>query len=203
MKFPVIELKNKWWVASISYASFVLLYTLTGNLHLQPPAMLSPSLIDRAIPFLDWTVWIYHSQFLLLALNIALLKNRENLSRVFYALNFASLLSFLIFFIYPTTIPRMPLDDAGLTRTALATLYAIDAPTNCFPSLHISLAWLSAAGVWREYGKRGAAIIMWTLLISVSTMTTKQHFFIDVAGGLAVVVLSQFLVGKIVFARQQ
>ncbi|MEW6130794.1 MAG: phosphatase PAP2 family protein [Acidobacteriota bacterium] len=199
MKLPVIEIKYKWWVAAISYVSFVLLYTLTGNVHLQTPVVLSPSTIDRRIPFIDWTVWIYHSQFLLLALNIALLKSRENLSRVFYALNFASLLSFFIFFIYPTTIPRLPLNDVGLTREALAMLYAIDAPTNCFPSLHISLAWLSAAGVWRENHQFGAAIILWTLFISLSTLTTKQHFFIDVAGGLVIALACHFLIGKIKF----
>jgi membrane-associated phospholipid phosphatase len=197
MKLPVIPLNKKWLVAAASYLVFAALYSLTGNLHLTAPRLLVPSLIDQRIPFVDWTVWIYHSQFFFLAINIALLKDEVNLSRVFYALNLASLLSFLIFTLYPTTIPRPPQELAGLTMKAFALLYAVDSPTNCFPSLHISLAWLSALGVMRESKKLGLFVGLWAMLISVSTMTTKQHYIVDVAGGLAITMLCYFLLRRV------
>jgi membrane-associated phospholipid phosphatase len=203
MKLPLIPRNKKWLVASLSYMVFVALYTLTGNLHLRTPVVLSPLRIDQNVPFLDWTIWIYHSQFFLLAFNIALLKDEEKLSRVFYALNLASLLSFLIFFIYPTTIPRIPQNGAGLTMKAFAVLYSLDSPTNCFPSLHISLAWLSAIGVAQEHKKLGVFVGLWTVLISISTMSTKQHYVIDVLGGLLVAIVCLILLSKAKFESER
>lgn len=199
MKLPAVPRNKIWFFAAASYVVFAVLYTLTGNLHLRPPLVLLPWRIDNLIPFIDWTVWIYHSQFFFLAFNIALLKEKENMSRVFYALNLASLLSFLIFLFYPTTIPRTPQNDVGLTTRAFALLYTLDAPTNCFPSLHISLAGLSALGVVQEHKKLGALVCLWMLLISVSTMTTKQHYFIDVIGGLGVASICYVLLRKVKF----
>ncbi len=199
MKLPIISPDKKWLAAVASYIAFALLYTLTGNLHFKAPVVLSPSPIDNFVPFIGWTVWIYHSQFFLLALNIALLKEPNKVSRLFYSLNLASLLSFVIFLIYPTTIPRQLPGDSGLTSQALALLYALDAPTNCFPSLHISLAWLSAIEVAQAYKKLGIVISLWTILISLSTLTTKQHYFVDVIGGLLVGVICFISIRRVTF----
>ncbi len=197
-KLPALDTKKKWMWAAIGYAVFCVLYLLTGNLHLRSPRTLTPLRLDELIPFTDWTIWIYHSQFFFLIFNIHAIKRAENLNRTFYAMALASLLSFMIFILYPTTLPRSLSTQDGLSTKAFEFLYSIDSPANCFPSLHVSLACLAATGVLSERKKISALVIIWALLITLSTMTTKQHYFVDIIGGLAVAIFSRIIILKFV-----
>lgn len=188
MKLPAIENKKKWIAVGVWYACFCVLYTLTGRVHLREPARLEPSAIDQSIPFIDWTVFVYLSQFVFLALCIWAVKRTATISRTLYGLALASLLSFIAFIIYPTSLPRPPV-TGGIAAIAYEALYLMDADTNCFPSLHVALAGLGALGVMDENRKLGAIALIWAALIALSTITTRQHYFVDVIGGVAVIVL--------------
>src|SRR5437868_12854341 len=113
---------------------------LTGRVHLGSAALLEASAIDRRIPYLGWTVWIYHTQFFFLIFSVWRMKQTAVISRTLYQMAAASLISFVIFFVYPTTLPRAEILVSGLTKQAFSLLYSIDPPTNCFPSLHVALA---------------------------------------------------------------
>lgn len=193
VKLPLIPLQKKWFVAAAGYVVFCVLYLLTGNFHLRTPTMLTPSTIDEKTPFLAWTVWIYNSQFFFLAVSIYLMREPQNLSRTLYAMALVSLFAFCIFAIFPTTLPRDYATGTGLTAKAFQSLYAVDSSSNCFPSLHVSLAWLAALGVWQERRSLGMVICLWAMLITISTMTTKQHYFIDVLAGLVLAALCRML----------
>jgi membrane-associated phospholipid phosphatase len=192
MKLPAIDSKKKWIAVGVWYACFCVLYTLTGRVHLREPARLEPSAIDQSIPFIDWTVFVYLSQFVFLALCIGALKKTGTISRTLYGLALASILSFIVFMVYPTSLPRPPV-TGGVAAIAYEALYLMDADTNCFPSLHVALAGLGALGVMDENRKHGAAALIWAALIALSTITTRQHYFVDVIGGLAVIVFCRVL----------
>ena len=113
----------------------------------------------------------------------------------------ASLVSFLIFALYPTVIPRLVPTGAGMTAEAFALLYRLDPASNCLPSLHVSLAWLAAAGVLSEGRRSGALFCLWAGFITWSTMTTKQHYLVDVVAGLALAAICRLLVTRFQFAR--
>jgi membrane-associated phospholipid phosphatase len=196
VQLPPIDKKKKWQWAASGYLGFCLLYTLTGNLHLRSPVPPWPSAIDDWLPFTGWTIWIYHSQLVFLLLCIAAIQRPGNLRHTVYSLTLACLLSFAIFLLYPTTIARPEQAAGGLNGKAFQLLYAIDNSTNCFPSLHVSLACLGAAAVLSERRNLGLLLLLWALLISLSTLTTKQHYFIDALGGLAVAAVSRLLVAK-------
>ncbi|HXG66659.1 MAG TPA: phosphatase PAP2 family protein, partial [Blastocatellia bacterium] len=165
------------------------------------PLEIAPSSIDRLIPFVDWTVWVYHSQFFFLAFCVWAMRKPENISRALYAMGLASLLSFCVFLAFPTTLPRRLPPVEGLTAQAFALLYWMDSDANCFPSLHVALGWIAALGVMRERRSLGAFAVVIAVLISASTLTTKQHYFVDVLAGLGVAVLCRLLVGKMTFRR--
>ena len=155
-----------------AYLVFCLFYLGAAAIDLRPPQLLQPSLIDRAIPFLPWTIAVYLSQFAFLFLTLRWQRD----ARVYVPMAVATLISCAIFVLYPTTIARPAVDSA-----AFDGLWLFDVPENCFPSLHVSLAIIAAA-----YWPRARWIgIAWAIAIAVSTMTTKQHYFVDVAGGIA------------------
>jgi membrane-associated phospholipid phosphatase len=91
--------------------------------------------------------------------------------------------SLITFVIYPVTFPRHnypvlgnSFSDWGLTflRTYM------DAPANCLPSLHVSSCFISSLCFWSESRKKAVLLCLWSAVVSISTMTTKQHYFIDV-----------------------
>ena len=110
-----------------------------------------------------------------------------------YSMGLASALSFCVFFFYPTTLPRPLVDAEGLTAQAFQFLYSVDTASNCFPSLHVALACLAALGIAEERARLATFAIFWAGLISLSTMTTKQHYFADVVAGVCVAAICRAL----------
>jgi membrane-associated phospholipid phosphatase len=170
---------------------FCSIYSVTGAGLFGIPAPLPTLPIDRMIPFLDWTIWVYLSQFVFLFLSYAGVRTANGITRMAYSLSLASLLAFAIFLIYPTSIMRDGFDANG---KAFQFLYAIDSSANCFPSLHVALAWLAALGVRDERRGLGTAFAMWAAAISLSTMTIKQHYFIDVIGGCLLAAFCRYVI---------
>jgi membrane-associated phospholipid phosphatase len=193
---PVIDRRRKWIAAVIWYAAFCAIYTLTGRFHLRSPAPLALWLPDRLIPFIDWTIWIYASQLLFLCACYFGVDSAAAISRMVYTTSLASLLAFCVFLIYPIEFPRGAIENNGAADSAFRFLYSIDSAANCFPSLHVALAWLSALGLKDERKKAGSLAMAWAALITISTLTTKQHYFVDLAGGGALTALCRQLIRK-------
>jgi membrane-associated phospholipid phosphatase len=72
---------------------------------------------------------------------------------------------------------------------------------NCFPSLHVAQCFLAAFAVHRVHRGVGMVAVLWAFLVGVSTVYTKQHYVLDVVGGivLASVACAIFLRG---YARE-
>ena len=155
MRLPAIGAKRKWPVFAAGYIGFCALYSFTGRVHWRAPALLPLWAIDRLIPFLDWTVWIYHTQLFFLLFAVWAIRQTLNLSRTLYAMAVASALSFTVFLFYPTILPRTAMASNAVTARAFEFLYQIDPATNCFPSLHVAVAALAALGVGNENKRLG------------------------------------------------
>lgn len=155
-----------------------------------PPRLLPLTALDRAIPFLPWTVWIYGTVSAATLAAWITVPDRAAARRLFLTLALASCVCWVFFALFPTTYPRelYPLTDGdGATLRELARLRAADDPSNCFPSLHVALA-SSLALTWRGWlrGWARALPIAWAAAVSLCTLTTKQHYVADVFGGFAV-----------------
>lgn len=191
-----VKIHQKWGWFGGWYVGFCVLYLGTGLTHLRVPVALPLLSLDALIPFLPWTVWIYLSQFLFLALGIGVLQTPSVISRVWYAMCLASLLSSGVFLCYPMTYPRHPAPSAGVTAAAFRFLYWLDPTSNYFPSLHVALACLMAWGLVNEHKTLGYVAVGWALLICLSTLTTRQHYVVDVLAGLAVAVVCGIVVQR-------
>jgi membrane-associated phospholipid phosphatase len=193
LRLPAITQHTKWWALGGWYVFFCLLYVFTGHFQWQPPMVLELWQIDQRIPFLSWTVWIYFSQYLLLLVTVWSLSKTQHLSRFIYSISWASLFASLIFYFFPVAFPRVPQATFGINTTLFGFLYLIDTPVNCFPSLHVALACLTVPSIAKAHKHWYFLLILWVGLIAISTLTTKQHYFVDVLGGVFLAVFCYWL----------
>jgi membrane-associated phospholipid phosphatase len=180
--------KNRlWWGAGVGTFAIVV-YGLSGRLALSlEPRELPPSVIDQVVPFLPTTLWIYSSVYLIYVASCLLQRDIYLFGRFLYAYLFAYSLSAIFFLVYPTTFPRadypLPSDLDAITRTAFEWLRATDAPTNCLPSMHVGSAVMSTLPFYRRRPRLFLAFSIWTAAIGIATLTTKQHYSVDVISG--------------------
>ena len=85
--------------------------------------------------------------------------------------------------------------DLGIWQPWYDYLYAVDTPWNAWPSLHIVQSLLAVLVVSRWYNTenyRWQIRILWFawLMLTISVMTTKQHFVWDVVTGIIIAVLA-------------
>ncbi len=144
---------------------------------------------DRMIPFFPPSVVIYLGCYLFWAVNYILIARLEKKDACrFFAADFLSrMVCFVIYLVFPTTNTRPQIGTDGFFEKIMSLLYRADAADNLFPSIHCLVSWFCYIGI---RGKkevpawyRGASCVM-AVLVCVSTLTTKQHVIVDVAGGV-------------------
>jgi membrane-associated phospholipid phosphatase len=92
-----------------------------------------------------------------------------------------------IFSVWPTTYPReiFPLTENmnSVVYYGFSVLRYVDTPASCFPSLHVGAVFLASFIFLNESRKKFIIFLAWAALISISTLTTKQHYAVDVIAG--------------------
>lgn len=166
-----------------------LLYFVTNHHPYFTPKELPMSWIDEAVPFVPWTVLIYVSEYFYFTFVYMLCRNHRVLNQYLYAFFCTQLFSCAIFFFFPTTYPRdlfpIPEGTNGFIESVWIWLRNQDAATNCFPSLHVSTVYLSAFIFWKVDTKLFRFFLIWGTLIALSTLPTKQHYFVDILAGVS------------------
>ena len=162
----------------------IALFMLPARFHLGEPAMLERSVVDDWIPFLEWTIWIYVSYYLFLILAVWLPDDDRLRSDAAYGLVLAGLIGLIIFTLLPTSVVRPSPSAAGATGLVWRMLFSVDTMVNALPSLHVANTCLAAAAIASRSRTWRIIVPVWAAMIILSTLTTKQHYAIDVPGGL-------------------
>jgi membrane-associated phospholipid phosphatase len=106
--------------------------------------------------------------------------------------------SYIFYIAFQTRIERPIVSGSDISSDILRWIYSIDEPFNAFPSLHTSSAVLCTL-LWRKAGSRfWLVILLWAGFIVASTVLTKQHYFVDILGGMAVAIVSYFVATRLV-----
>ena len=142
--------------------------------------------LDDCIPFWPGWVWIYGFFYWpgVLYTSWVLESSREF---VYLALSFLGLLAMQMafFMLFPVATPeswRAINHGRTLSERFLAFVQRLDARSNSFPSMHTSVATLTALYLQPHFG-------MWAfvfpVLIGLSCLFTKQHYVVDLPAGAA------------------
>jgi membrane-associated phospholipid phosphatase len=152
-------------------------------------AIYTPAIaLDRAVPLEPGWMLVYGSLYVFVVLLPFLVARQQDLTRrAMQAYLMVMIVAYVGFMLYPTASPRpAQVPGSGFAAWSLRLIYSLDSPYNCFPCLHVAYAGVSALTCYRVHRGVGTAAVLWTALIGVSTLYTKQHYVADViAGGLA------------------
>jgi membrane-associated phospholipid phosphatase len=141
---------------------------------------------DQILPPLPRSLWLYLSFFPYCFLAAFDGGNLRRTGRLLSCVALDALVSYRSFLKFPSTYPRPTIhdDDPGL-EAAWRTLHEADPPANTFPSVHVGHSMLLALALSHHLPRqRSDALMLWASLITASTLTTKQHYLIDLAGGV-------------------
>ena len=152
-----------------------------------------PSL-DARIPFLPWTILPYASYLLVFAVPALVYPRGAAGARAVFrlcdGLVLTGLLACAVFLLAPAEMALRagaePPPAGTFLGAATRALRSIDPPYNTWPSLHVALPCLTVLAV-RGWVGRPARAFLWTfwVVVSISTLTVKQHYLWDVlTGGL-------------------
>ena len=109
----------------------------------------------------------------------------------------AQLIAIGFFVFYPTQMIRIDIVGSGISNSLVKFIYSTDQPYNLFPSTHV-LHTCIIMQYWIMVSKRKTVkfvLFVITFLICVSTVLIKQHYAIDIIGGLAIFGLVNLIIG--------
>lgn len=142
--------------------------------------------LDERIPYVPAWVWIYSFLYYpaILYVNVVV-ESAQQFTRVAASYLVLLALQVLFFTLLPVRTPsHWRSVNGGRTPSErfLALVQRFDGPTNSFPSMHTSVAMLTALHLQPQVG---AVAFAFPLLIGVSCLLTKQHYVVDVPAGAA------------------
>ena len=162
---------------------------------------------DEAIPFIPWTVWIYHSIIpVIVATMFLLVKSRRLFFTTFWACAAATIIINLFYIMFPSFYPRPDFAVTGINEILVEFSYTIDNSSNTFPSGHVAFAWIMYWGAsfskktHQTLGLR-RLYLLWAIALTLSTLTLKMHYIIDILGGFAVATFCFFVIKSYIKRR--
>ena len=143
--------------------------------------------LDRRIPFDSRWVIIYVACFAYWAVSYVLMARQDNWYPIMTGEVVAKLLCGVLFLLIPTTNIRPEITGTGPTHWLMGLIYRLDPPLDLFPSIHCMESWICFRGMLGQkkipkWYQVFAGIF--TVLVCLSTLFTRQHVIADVVAGI-------------------
>ncbi|MDR6919002.1 membrane-associated phospholipid phosphatase [Pseudomonas sp. 3296] len=188
------------WHMLLGWGCVGVVYNLTDRFQSEG-TVISPSLIDRLIPFSPHAIWLYLSFFIMIPLAY-LLAPIERVKGLALAMQLTAIGAGGVYVLWPTTMVY-PLDHGTtLSSDVLSTLTQYDSKQNCLPSLHMALTVLAVWAVRNARHKvRTVLFILWAAAIAFSILQLRRHLSIDLVSGALLALVAAWLVERMALTR--
>jgi len=148
----------------------------------RPRALKLP--IDDLIPYRPGWVWVYSCLYYPAIVYINwVVESPRHFNYVAMSYMVLLFLQMIFFLLFPVETPeqwRAINKQSNTSERFLAYVQSFDDRSNSFPSMHTSVAMLTAMHLCPAIG---AWAFSFPLLIAISCLYTKQHYFIDLPAG--------------------
>ena len=167
--------------------------------------------IDDLIPLFPPAAYIYMLSFAFWVIGawVVALTEKRNYMNFTVSYIAAVVVGFLFFVFMPTYIDRVAegaiaaAESPGITNFVLKSAFIFDGwerGWNLFPSFHCMNSVFVYLGMRKRPEIKKSTQIFWlviAILICASTVLTKQHYIIDVVGGVALPIICHVIVQKL------
>lgn len=92
----------------------------------------------------------------------------------------------IFFLIFPVQTPlkwRKVVSDNYISERFLRFVLKFDKDSNCFPSMHVSVAMLTALHIANNQPLFSPWVFSFPIIIALSSLYTKRHYFLDIIPG--------------------
>jgi len=153
---------------------------------------------DRRVPIIPGFVIIYFVCYVFWAINYILIGriSKEHCMKFVLADISSRCVCFIFFILIPTTNIRPEILGNGIGEQLLRHLYLIDHPENLFPSIHCLVSWFCFIGIRNQKQvPRWYRVFscLFAIAVCLSTQFTKQHYIVDVFGGIIIAELTYYI----------
>ena len=150
--------------------------------------------LDKKIPIISIFTIPYLSFHVLAMLIVPYLSLQFAGRKAFFvnglAIIFGQFILDIAYWLFQTEVPRPNVANKNFFDWLLNNvIYGNDRPLNGFPSNHVTWSVISIIALWRIrkiIPNTSKVLISWFLLIIPATVFLKQHFVVDIYGGILV-----------------
>ncbi|WP_347708642.1 phosphatase PAP2 family protein [Clostridium sp. D53t1_180928_C8] len=156
--------------------------------------------LDKIIPFKSIFIipYVYWYIYIIIGFLFILMNSRIDYMRLFISFLIGMCVCYAVYYIYPTEITRPIISNSNILNNLVNGIYLADKPVNCFPSLHVLTTYfIMRYTKYENSRKKFYYTQVIGILIILSTLFIKQHFVVDVIGGILLGEITILLVKKI------
>ena len=162
-------------------------YFWTQRNHYRKPISLYTK-IDDLFTLKTWWIWVYSGIYYpIIIFMIFSFQDMRHFNYTVFSF-FMLLICQMIFFVFmPVQTPdswRQEVVGDGVTPRFMRYVQSLDKTSNCFPSMHMSVSNLTALHLQMNYPEFGNYVFVFPILIALSALYTKQHYFLDLIPGV-------------------
>jgi membrane-associated phospholipid phosphatase len=163
--------------------------------------------LDQEIPFVPEFIWVYHTLMPVIMLTLIFqVKTKSNFYFTIWSLFVATGILCLFYLFFPSYYPRPEHTFVTLAERLVELTYNVDKSCNTFPSGHVTFSWIAFLSVLRTPAYKNNVVvrlsyISWIILITLSTLTLKQHYVFDVVSGIVLALVCYRSTSIVIKAR--
>lgn len=184
----------------LGWVGYFSLYFLTENLIPVEKCYPMHCFVDDLIPFHEAFVIPYTSWYLLIVISLLffMLYDVDSFKKLQTYIIITQVVAMFFYIILPTRQDLRPevFPRENFLTSVVAFLYSFDTPTGVCPSLHVAYS-LGIASVWLKSKDASVLwkviVVIWIVIICLSTAFVKQHSFVDILAALPLGVLAEIL----------
>lgn len=172
-------------------AMYFLIKTFITNYHMMSSTITIPFIKEFAYFYGSWYPMILFTAFVVYKCD------KELYKRLTFTMILGALFSHLTFIIYPTMITRPEISVNNITDFIIYFTYETDTPVNCLPSVHCLYCFITSYYIIKCKTlniKNKLLIVIYHLLIILSTLFIHQHVIEDTILALIYTIISILIV---------
>lgn len=192
------------------WIGYFILYFLTENFIPAEKCHPIHCAVDDIIPFCEWFVIPYVLWYALIFFSLLYfaLYNIESFKKLQTYIIITQIVAMFVYIVYPSCQNLRPAEftNNNFLTDIVGLLYYFDTNTGVCPSLHCAYS-IGIASVWVKEKNISKIfktfIVVFAILICLSTMFIKQHSAVDFFAALPVCLLAEILVFKVFYKSRE